>query len=138
MTLSAILKIGDNAIGNYEKEYHVVSCRYKVSCGYNYRLPDTEAKNNSIEITLVSPGKEDLTIYDWYIKRMLLSGKIELEFSTQTQSQEGKKTVTFENASCFSMSESYDINERSLRLIKLELVAEKTTIDAIEFQNFSL
>ena len=138
MTLSAILKIGDNAIGNYEKEYHVVSCRYKVSCGYNYRLPDTEAKNNSIEITLVSPGKEDLTIYDWYIKRMLLAGKIELEFSTQTQSQEGKKTVTFENASCFSMSESYDINERSLRLIKLELVAEKTTIDAIEFQNFSL
>lgn len=138
MTLSAILKIGDNAIGNYEKEYHVVSCRYKVSCGYNYRLPDTEAKNNSIEITLVSPGQEDLTIYDWYIKRMLLSGKIELEFSTQTQSQEGKKTVTFENASCFSMSESYDINERSLRLIKLELVAEKTTIDAIEFQNFSL
>lgn len=138
MTLSAILKIGDNAIGNYEKEYHVVSCRYKVSCGYNYRLPDTEAKNNSIEITLVSPGKEDLTIYDWYIKRMFLSGKIELEFSTQTQSQEGKKTVTFENASCFSMSESYDINERSLRLIKLELVAERTTIDAIEFQNFSL
>jgi hypothetical protein len=116
----------------------VVSCRYKVSCGYNYRLPDTEAKNNSIEITLVSPGKDDLTIYDWYIKRMLLSGKIELEFSTQTQSQEGKKTVTFENASCFSMSESYDINERSLRLIKLELVAEKTTVDAIEFQNFSL
>ena len=138
MTLSAILKIGDNAIGNYEKEYHVVSCRYKVSCGYNYRLPDTEAENNSIEITLVSPGKEDLTIYDWYIRRMLLSGKIELEFSTQTQSQEGKKTVTFENASCFSMSESYDINERSLRLIKLELVAEKTTVDAIEFQNFSL
>lgn len=138
MSLSATLKIGDNAIGNYEKEYQVVSCQYKVSCGYNYRLPDTEAKNNSIEITLVSPGKEDLTIYDWYIKRMLLSGKIELEFSTQTQSQEGKKTVTFENASCFSMSESYDINERSLRLIKLELVAEKTTIDAIEFQNFSL
>jgi hypothetical protein len=138
MTLSAILKIGDNTTKNYDQIYNVVSCQYKISCGYNYRLPDTEAKNNSIEITLVSPRKEDLTIYDWYIKRMLLSGEIELEFSTQTQSQEGKKTVTFENASCFSMSESYDINERSLRLIKLELVAEKTTVDAIEFQNFSL
>ena len=69
---------------------------------------------------------------------MLLSGKIELEFSTQTQSQEGKKTVTFENASCFSMSESYDINGKSLRLIKLELVAEKTIVDTIEFQNFNL
>ena len=56
MSLSAILKIGDNAIGNYDKQYQVVSCVYKISCGYNYRLPDTEAKNNSIEITLVSPG----------------------------------------------------------------------------------
>lgn len=138
MTLSAILKIGDNTTKNYDQIYNVVSCQYKISCGYNYRLPDTEAKNNSIEITLVSPGKEDLTIYDWYIKRMLLSGEIELEFSTQTQSQEGKKIVAFENASCFSMSESYDINDKSLRLIKLELVAEKTTVDAIEFQNFSL
>ena len=138
MTLSAILKIGDNTTKNYDQIYNVVSCQYKISCGYNYRLPDTEAKNNSIEITLVSPGKEDLTIYDWYIKRMLLSGEIELEFSTQTQSQEGKKIVTFENASCFSMSESYDINGKSLRLIKLELVAEKTIVDTIEFQNYNL
>ena len=138
MSLSAILKIGDNAIGNYDKEYNVVGCQYKFSCGYNYRLPDTDAKNNSIVITLVSPGKEDLTIYDWYIKRMLLSGQIEFEFPTQTQSQEMKKIVTFENASCFSMSESYDINGKSLRLIKLELVAEKTIVDTIEFQNYSL
>jgi hypothetical protein len=49
-----------------------------------------------------------------------------------------KKIVTFENASCFSMSESYDINGKSLRLIKLELVAEKTIVDTIEFQNYSL
>ena len=138
MSLSATLKIGDNAIGNYDKEYNVVGCQYKFSCGYNYRLPDTDAKNNSIVITLVSPGKEDLTIYDWYIKRMLLSGQIEFEFPTQTQSQEMKKIVTFENASCFSMSESYDINGKSLRLIKLELIAEKTIVDTIEFQNYSL
>lgn len=138
MSLSATLKIGDNAIGNYDREYNVVGCQYKFSCGYNYRLPDTDAKNNSIVITLVSPGKEDLTIYDWYIKRMLLSGQIEFEFPTQTQSQEMKKIVTFENASCFSMSESYDINGQSLRLIKLELVAEKTIVDTIEFQNYSL
>ncbi|MEE0990843.1 MAG: type VI secretion system tube protein TssD [Paludibacteraceae bacterium] len=138
MSLSATLKIGDNAIGNYDREYNVVGCQYKFSCGYNYRLPDTDAKNNSIVITLVSPGKEDLTIYDWYIKRMLLSGQIEFEFPTQTQSQEMKKIVTFENASCFSMSESYDINGKSLRLIKLELVAEKTIVDTIEFQNYSL
>jgi hypothetical protein len=138
MSLSAILKIGDNTSGNYEREYQVVGCQYKFSCGYNYRLPDTDARNNSIEITLVSPMKDDLTIYDWYIKRMLLSGCLEFEFPTQTQSQEGKKIVTFENASCFSISESYDINAKSLRLIKLGIVTEKTTINDVEFQNYNL
>lgn len=138
MSLSAILKIGDNASGNYDKTYQVVSCSYKFSCGYNYRLPDTDARNNSIEITLISPIKEDLTIYDWYIKRMLLSGCLEFEFPTHSQSQEGKKIVTFENASCFSLSESYDINSKSLRLIKLEIVTEKTTINDVEFQNYNL
>lgn len=138
MSLSATLKIGDNSIGNYDKEYNVVSCRYKCSCGYNYRLPDTDAKNNSIEITLVSPNDRDLTIYDWYIKRMLLSGCLEFKFSPHSDSQKEEKIVTFENASCFSISESYDIDAKSLRLIKLEIVAEKTTMDGVEFQNYNL
>ena len=113
----------------------MVSCQYKCSCGYNYRLPDTDVKNNSIEITLVSPGKEDLSLYDWYIKRMLLSGCLEFVFPAH---REVIKTVTFENASCFSISESYDINGKSLRLIKLEIVTEKTIIDGVEFQNYNL
>ena len=138
MSLSATLKIGDNDSKNYDKEYQVVSCKYKCSCGYNYRLPDTEARNNSIEITLVSPGKEDLALYDWYIKKHLLSGCLQFEFSTRHESQDEKKIVTFENASCFSISESYDINGKSLRLIKLELVTETTTINGVQFQNYNL
>jgi hypothetical protein len=135
MSLSAILKLGDNTTKQYDKTYNVVSCQYKCSCGYNYRLPDTDVKNNSIEITLVSPAKEDLSLYDWYIKRMLLSGCLEFVFPAR---REVIKTVTFENASCFSISESYDINGKSLRLIKLEIVTEKTIIDGVEFQNYNL
>ena len=135
MSLSAILKLGDNTTKQYDKTYNVVSCQYKCSCGYNYRLPDTDVKNNSIEITLVSPGKEDLSLYDWYIKRMLLSGCLEFVFPAH---REVIKTVTFENASCFSISESYDINGKSLRLIKLEIVTEKTIKDGVEFQNYNL
>ena len=135
MSLSAILKLGDNTTKQYDKTYNVVRCQYKCSCGYNYRLPDTDVKNNSIEITLVSPAKEDLSLYDWYIKRMLLSGCLEFVFPAR---REVIKTVTFENASCFSISESYDINGKSLRLIKLEIVTEKTIIDGVEFQNYNL
>ena len=138
MSLSAVLKIGDFSANTYDKEYNVVSCRYKCSCGYNYRLPDTDAKNNSIEITLVSPNDRDLTIYDWYIKRMLLSGCLEFKFSPHSDSQKEEKIVKFENASCFSISESYDIDAKSLRLIKLEIVAETTTIDGVEFNNYNL
>ena len=138
MSLSATLKIGDNDSKNYDKEYQVVSCKYKCSCGYNYRLPDTDARNNSIEITLVSPGKEDLALYDWYIKRMLLSGVIEFGFPTQILSQKEKKSVFFENAVCYLMSESYDINSKSLRLLTIEIAAESTTIDSVIFQNFNI
>ncbi len=138
MSLSASLKIGDNASGNYDKTFQVVNCSYKFSCGYNYRLPDADAKNDSIEITLLSPEKEDLTLYDWYIKRMLLSGCLKLEFPTKSSSQKGEKTVFFENASCFSIGEWYDINGKSRKLIKLEIVSEKTIVDTVEFKNFNL
>ena len=59
MTLSAILKIGDNTTKNYDQIYNVVSCQYKISCGYNYRLPDTEAKNNEY----ISKGQTNIRYF---------------------------------------------------------------------------
>ena len=136
MSLSATLQIGDNHMENYNKEYKVVRCQYKCARGYNFRLPDTEARKKTIEITVVAPGKEDLSLYDWYIDRTLLSGRIVFDLSGQAMFDERPKIVQFEDAACFSLSESYHIDNNSQRLIRIEIAAEETVVDSIPFKNF--
>ena len=136
MSLSATLQIGDNHMENYNKEYQVVRCQYTCARGYNFRLPDTEARNKTIEITVVAPGKEDLSLYDWYIDRTLLSGRIVFDLSGQAMFDERPKIVQFEDAACFSLSESYHIDNDSQRLIRIEIAAEETVVDSIPFKNF--
>lgn len=136
MSLSATLQIGDNSLQNYSKEYKVVRSQYRFARGYNFRLPDTLARNKIIEITIVAPGKEDLSLYDWYIHRTLLSGRIVFDLSGQTMFDERPKIIQFEDASCFSISESYHIDNESQRLIKIEITAETTVVDSISFKNY--
>ena len=136
MSLSATLQIGDNQLGNYNKEYKVVHCQFKCARGYNFRMPDTIARNKTIAITVVAPGKEDLSLYDWYIDRTLLSGRIVFDLSGQAMFDERPKIVQFEDASCFSLSESYHIDDETRRLIHIEIAAEKTIVDSILFTNY--
>lgn len=136
MSLSATLQIGDNELATYNKEYKVVRCQFKCARGYNFRMPDTTARNKTIEITVVAPGKEDLSLYDWYIDRTVLSGRIVFDLSGQAMFDERPKILQFEDAACFSLSESYHIDDDSLRMISIEIAAEKTVIDSIPFTNF--
>lgn len=136
MSLSATLQIGDNNIGIYDRQYKVVRCQYNFSRGYNFRLPDTTARNKTIAITIVAPGKEDLSLYDWYINRTLLSGRIVFDLSDQAVFDENPKILYFEGACCFSLSESYHIDQEALRLIHIEITTEETTVDSISFKNY--
>ena len=136
MSLSATLQIGDNNIGVYDRQYKVVRCQYNFSRGYNFRMPDTTSRNKSISITIVAPGKEDLSLYDWYINRTLLNGRILFDLSGQAMFDENPKTIYFEGASCFSLSESYHIDQEKRRLIHIEITTEETTVDNIRFKNY--
>ena len=136
MSLSATLQIGDNHIGVYNRQYKVVRCQYNFSRGYNFRMPDTTARNKSIAITIVAPGKEDLSLYDWYINRTLLSGRIVFDLSGQAMFDEQPKILLFEGASCFSLNESYHIDQETRRLLHIEITAEETMVDSISFKNY--
>ena len=136
MSLSATLQIGDNNIGVYDRQYKVVRCQYNFSRGYNFRMPDTASRNKSIYITIVAPGKEDLSLYDWYINRTLLNGRILFDLSGQAMFDENPKMLCFEGASCFSLSESYHIDQENRRLIHIEITTEETTVDNIRFKNY--
>lgn len=135
MSLSATLQIGDNQSGNYDKKYKVVRCKYKCARGYNYRRPDTAARNKTIELSIVAPGKHDLSLYDWYIRRTLLSGRVVFDLSGRAIFDERPKIVQFEDATCFSLRESYHIDGERLRLIHIEIAAEETVVDNILFKN---
>ena len=136
MSLSATLQIGDNSIGIYDRQYKVVRCQYKFSRGYNFRMPDTTSRNKSISITIVAPNKDDLGLYEWYINRTLLNGRILFDLSGQAMFDENPKTIYFEGASCFSLSESYHIDQENRRLIHIEITTEETTVDNIRFKNY--
>ena len=99
-------------------------------------MPDTVARNKSIAITIVAPGKEDLSLYDWYINRTLLSGRIVFDLSGQAMFDENPKILMFEGASCFSLSESYHIDQETRRLLHIEITAEETMVDSISFKNY--
>ncbi|MDO4757460.1 MAG: type VI secretion system tube protein TssD [Parabacteroides sp.] len=136
MSLFATLEIGDNHVGIYNKQYQVVHCQYKFARGYNYRKPDTVTRNKSIEITVVAPGKEDLSLYDWYISKSVLSGRIVFDMSGQLHSDGQPKILQFENAHCFSLSESYHIDKPRRRIIRLEITAEESIVDSVPFTNY--
>lgn len=136
MSLSATLQIGDNNIGIYDRQYKVVRCQYNFSRGYNFRMPDTTARNKTIAITIVAPSKEDLSLYDWYINRTLLNGRIVFDLSDQAVFDENPKLLYFEGARCFSLSETYHIDQEVRRLIHIEITAEETTVDSISFKNY--
>ena len=136
MSLSATLQIGDNNIGVYERQYKVVRCQYKFSRGYNFRMPDTTSRNKSISISIVATGKDDLSLYDWYINRTLLNGRILFDLSGQAMFEDSPKVLSFEGALCFSLSESYHIDQENRRLIHIEITTEETTVDNIRFKNY--
>jgi hypothetical protein len=67
MEVQAKLQIGDNGAKIYSKDYNVVNmfCHYMRQT--NSSRPDTDARCESIDLTLVAPTMEDNSLYNWYI-----------------------------------------------------------------------
>jgi hypothetical protein len=133
---TTVLQFGDNTIGRYSKEYLVVNCRSVFSRSYNSQRPEGKARCEHVELTIVVPGKEDLSIYDWYISQEVQDGRIVFELSpTTAQDVEQQRVLLFENAKCISLKESYSINSQYRRLITIAFEAGTITVDDIEFNH---
>ena len=136
MALTTVLQFGDNDIGRYTKEYLVVSCHSAFGRSYNHLRPEGKPRCERVEITVVAPGKDDLSLYDWYINQDLQDGRIVLDISPTTAQDVGQQRVLeFENAQCFSLSENYEINTQYRRLLTLAFEAETVTVDEVEFDH---
>lgn len=135
MALMARLQFGDNSVGLYSKEYLVMDCHMHFTRHYNHFRPDTDARCETVEVVVVAPGKEDLTLYEWYIENGTMSGRIVFDLQSITGGDTETKFLEFEDAYCYSMAEEYRIDAQKRRCIKLSIMAETLTINDTEFRN---
>lgn len=135
MSLFANLYIGDNASGNYTKTYQVVQCQVKVARKFEAYMPDCDPRCDQVFLSVIAPSKNDLELFEWYIDQTSLSGKIVIDLANQSAKYDiTERTFKFEDAKCFSIAESYDINDTNRHQLKLGIMMEKLEIDEKTFQ----
>lgn len=134
MAIFAKLQFGDNYCRQYSSEYPVLWCKCHFYRQYNHIRPEEPARCEKITIKVVAPGKDDLSLYDWYASDYVLSGRLVFDMAMRNAVDDETKEILFEDAHCLSLSEKYDIDSEERRLLTLEIVSEKIVIDAVEFE----
>ena len=136
MALIAALEFGDNNIGRDSKSYLVADCRMVFNRPYTSYRPEGMARCERLELEVVAPGKNDLSLFDWYNEQGVQSGRIVISLAAEAKLDESDaQVIYFEDAKCFSLSEFYDINSSRRRSLKLALEAETIIVDNVVFQH---
>lgn len=129
----ASLQFGDNGVHIYSKDFLVAECNCHFTRCHNHFRPDGNARCDKIILQIVAPGKEDLSLFEWYADASVQSGRIVFNMAFKGGLEEDIKEVLFEDARCLSLAEYYDIESSSRRTLVLEIVPEKIKIDSVEF-----
>ena len=134
MALTAKLQFGDNHAGRYNAEYLLVDCRCSYRRSHNDLRPDGPAQCESVELSVVAPGKDDMLLLDWFRNNDELSGRIIFDLSSVAADDANPtRVLLFEDAHCFALEESYDKDTRFRRLLRLSFEAETITMEDINF-----
>ena len=134
MALIATLEFGNNSIRRYFKSYLVADCNLVCERSYSEFQPDSAARCERVEVSVVAPGKDDLNLFEWYASQNPLSGRIVISLSPTGKSDTpDEQVIYFEDAKCFSLSEYYDIDSSSRRILRLGIMAEMIQLDDINF-----
>ena len=135
MSTTARLQFGDNGFRRYAREYPVADFKCHVARRHNEARPDGGAQCDQMELTVVVPGRDDLNLYEWYVNRSAMSGRILIELSSPARNEDSEwKEILFEDGVCFSMSEEYHIDRNVRRTLKLQIAASEITVDDIVFK----
>ena len=134
MALIAALEFGDNNIRRYTKQYLLSDCRLVFDRPYNAFAPERNARCERMEVVAIAPGKRDLSLFQWFSNQESREGRIAISLiGDVAQNVAEPQVIYFEDAKCLSLSEMYDIDSSSRRLIKLAIVADKIEIEDVEF-----
>ena len=134
MALTAVLEFGDNNIRRYSKQFMVADCRFVFDRSYNDFCPEGDTRCDRMELFVVAPGKEDLTLFEWFANQSVLDGRVVISLGAANDSSLDSQEIVFEEAVCFALSEMYDIESSMRRLLKLSILANKICIDDVCFE----
>lgn len=134
MALIAVLEFGNNSIGRYHKQYLVSDCHMTHQRRYNRFCPEGPAHSETLEVSVICANREELNLYEWYDTLETQDGRVVIKANAVKSSDStSEHIIYFENARCFSLSESYDIDV-ARRTLKLGIEAEAVKIDDVEFK----
>lgn len=134
MALTAVLEFGDNNIRRYSKKFMVADCRFVFDRSYNDFCPEGDTRCDRMELFVVAPGKDDLTLFEWFADQSVLDGRVTISLGATNDNSLDSQEIVFEEAVCFALSEMYDINSSMRRLLKLSILANKICIDDVCFE----
>ena len=135
MSLIKKLQIGDNRLHRYTKEYLLTDFKCRTHRLHDEYRPGSDKYCDYVEVTVIAPGREDMQMYQWFISRSTLSGRLLILLPPKpNQSQSDSQEIFFEEAQCFSFEEEYHINRNQRRMLRLRFVAEEVSINGITYR----
>jgi len=134
MSLLKVLQIGNNQMQKYNKEYLLKDYKCHVCRRHNEYRAIADKYCERIDLTIATPGREDIIIHDWFINQSIQSGRILIELPPNAkQSTPPNKEILFEDAKLFSLEEEFHFEVDEVRILKVSLVAEEVTINGVKF-----
>lgn len=93
MKVQAKLEIGNNHAKMFSKNYNVVNLFCHYSRQANSTRPDTDARCECIDITLVAPTMDDLSLYSWNISGESLCGRVKFDLTGDKDSDNNRQML---------------------------------------------
>lgn len=134
MSLIKKLQLGNNEIGRYTTEYLLKDYQCHTCRHYTDYRPSADKFCERIDMTVIAPGREDVSLYNWFINKGAESGRILIELPpNSSQKPQEKKEVLFENAVVYLLEENFNFETDRVRQLKISIVAEQVTVDGVRF-----
>ena len=135
MSLIKKLQIGDNRSKRYTKEYLLTDFKCRTHRLHDEYRPRADKYCDYLEATVIAPGREDMQMYEWFIRRSTICGRLLIQLPPKAnQSEPDCQEIYFEEAQCFSFEEKYHSKLNQRRMLRLQFVAEQVIINGITFK----
>lgn len=134
MALTAKLQFGDNESRHYSSEYLLTDFKCRLVRHHNEARPDGGTTCDQLDLTVIAPGRDDLSLMEWYTGSFGMNGRILVEMPAAGPNQPSRwKEILFEDAVCYAIAEDYHIDVDSRRSLRLGLAVGSLTVEETVF-----